>query len=74
MARRKFLARSEDAMNKLKRLMFGVLSSLLLAVGFVQAANHLDPMSRTLGVNSENSVASTAPDCSSYCDVHDAGA
>ena len=72
MVRGDFSARSEDAMNKLKRLMFGVLSSLLLAVGFVQAANHLDPMSRTLGVNSENSVAATAPDCTSYCDVHDA--
>jgi hypothetical protein len=59
------------AMKNLKRLVFGVLSSLLLAVGFVQAADHLDPMSRSLSVNQENSVSSTAPDCSGLCDVVD---
>lgn len=55
-------------MKNLKRFVFGVLSSLLLAVGFVQAADHLDPMTRSLSMNQENSVTSSAPDCSGNCD------
>lgn len=55
-------------MKNLKRLVFGVLSSLLLAVGFVQAADHLDPMSRSLSTNPENVVTSSAPDCGGNCD------
>jgi hypothetical protein len=66
-------ARSTAAMRNLKHLLFGVLSSLLLAVGFVRAADQLDPMSRSLSASQKNSVASTAPDCTSYCDIHDAG-
>ena len=43
-------------MNTTKRLVFGVLSCLLLAAGFAQAADRLDPMNRILPVTSENSV------------------
>ncbi|HEX2852134.1 MAG TPA: hypothetical protein VHO24_02770 [Opitutaceae bacterium] len=36
-------------MNTTKRLVFGVLASLLLAVGFANAADRLDPMSANIG-------------------------
>jgi hypothetical protein len=44
-------------MNK-KRLLFGVLSSLLLAVGFARAAERFDPVSREI----ENRLDAPAPD------------
>lgn len=37
-------------MNTTKRLVFGVLASLLLAVGFAKAADRLDPVSRSLNM------------------------
>ena len=36
-------------MNTTKRLIFGVLASLLLAVGFANAADRLDPVSKSVG-------------------------
>jgi ABC-type amino acid transport substrate-binding protein len=36
-------------MNTTKRFIFGALASLLLAVGFANAADRLDPMSRSVG-------------------------
>ena len=44
----------EDAMNTIKRLVFGVLSCLLLAVGFARAADRLDPMTQSLHPNGES--------------------
>jgi hypothetical protein len=35
-------------MNTLKRLVLGIISSLLLAAGFAQAADRLDPMTQSL--------------------------
>jgi hypothetical protein len=61
-------------MKNLKRLVFGVLSSLLLTVGFVRAADQLDPMSKSLSVNQENSVTSSAPSCGDLCDFYDKNA
>jgi hypothetical protein len=55
-------------MNNLKRLVFGVLSSLLFTVGFARVADQLDPMSRSLA-HSDNSTLSSAPDCSEPCDI-----
>ena len=59
------------AMKNLKRLVFGVLSSLLLAVGFTRAADRLDPMSQSVLVNEGNVVTASTPDCGSLCDVVD---
>jgi len=55
-------------MKNLKRLVLGVLSSLLFAVGFARVANHLDPMSRSLE-RSADSTISSSPDCVSLCDT-----
>ncbi len=35
-------------MNTSKRLIFGILSSILLAVGFAKAADRLDPMTGSI--------------------------
>ena len=35
-------------MNTTKRLIFGILSSVLLAVGFAKAADQLDPITQNL--------------------------
>lgn len=35
-------------MNTTKRLIFGILSSVLLAVGFAKAADQFDPMTRNI--------------------------
>ena len=58
-------------MKTLNRLVLGVLSSLLLAAGFVRAADQMDPISRSLPKNEGSMVTSTAPDCSQNCDVAD---
>jgi hypothetical protein len=39
-------AKLEGDMNTLKRLVFGVLASLLFAAGFASAADRLDPVTR----------------------------
>jgi hypothetical protein len=64
-------ARVLSDMKNFKRFLFGVLSSLLFATGFVRAASQLDPMSRSLDQTATDSVISGAPDCSSPCDVVD---
>jgi hypothetical protein len=59
-------------MPKTKRFLFGVLSSLLLAAGFVRAADNLDPMSKALGENTNKGVATAAVEpCTTPCDVDD---
>ena len=58
-------------MKNLKRFLFGALSSLLFAVGFVRAADRLDPMSRNLPSIDTGSAQIGAPDCSTFCDIHD---
>jgi len=57
-------------MKNLKRLVLGVLSSLLFTVGFARAADLLDPMSQSLPLATDSTISS-APDCSSLCDVYD---
>ena len=58
-------------MKKLKRLLLGVLSSLLLTAGFAQAADQLDPMSRSLAVTRTDPALSGALDCAGNCDFVD---
>jgi hypothetical protein len=62
-------ARLPFDMKNLKRLVLGVLSSLLFTVGFARVADQLDPMSQSLPQNSTASTTSTTPDCSSLCDI-----
>lgn len=48
--------------------MLGIVSSLLLATGFVRAADRLDPMSQELGVNVNGDTANlAAANCSDAC-------
>jgi hypothetical protein len=58
-------------MKNLKRLVLGVLSSLLFTIGFARAADLLDPMSQSLPQINNNSAVSSIPDCSTLCDIHD---
>lgn len=48
------------AMNTTKRFIYGILSSALLAVGLVRAADLFDPMNLSLS-ESPSSLASSAP-------------
>lgn len=56
-------------MHSSKRLVFGILSSLLLAVGFVRAADRLDPMSQSLRPSMSEIVLDDGPPppCVSPC-------
>jgi hypothetical protein len=53
-------------MTTLKRLLLGIISSLLLAAGFAHAADRLDPMTQTLhrsvGVLRDDDGGGTPPD------------
>jgi hypothetical protein len=53
-------------MNNAKRLLLGVFSSLLLAAGFVRAADRLDPMSAQLSQTTSTNF-SAAPACGGTC-------
>jgi hypothetical protein len=55
-------------MNSLKRLLFGLLSSLLLAAGFAHAADRFDPVS-THARNFPDIVVSDGPTppCATPC-------
>lgn len=59
------------AMKNLSRFIFGVLSSLLFAVGFARAADQLDPMSLGRATAGTETVISAAPDCVSSCNLVD---
>jgi hypothetical protein len=57
------------AMNSIKRLVFGVISSLLLAAGFVRAADRLDPMTNSLRISNDNATVGIAMSCTVPCTV-----
>lgn len=57
-----------NVMNTTKRLVFGALASLLLAVGFANAADRLDPMSRSAGT-----ILGVADDPAPPCDEGGSG-
>lgn len=53
-------------MNTTKRFLYGILSSALLAVGLIQAANRFDPMNRSLP-QPDTMVNKVAEDTQSAC-------
>ena len=55
--------------NSFPRVLLGVLSSLLFAVGLSRAASVVDPLAGSLAGSSRDSVMVGAPDCSTYCDL-----
>jgi hypothetical protein len=55
-------------MNSTKRFLLGVLSSLLLAVGFVRAANQIDPLTQSMGSSTATSVMDPIPPCTTACE------
>jgi hypothetical protein len=60
-------AHAGGAMNHSKRLLFGALSSLLLAVGFVRAADRFDPVTNDLTSKAGQQLYGS-PDCTQLCD------
>ena len=59
-------------MKSIKRILLGIISSLLLAVGFVRAAGDLDPMSSTLSSEATSAVVDRAGDpCTLPCIIDD---
>ena len=56
-------------MNSIKRLVFGVISSLLLAAGFVRAADRLDPMTNSLRISTDFGTVGMAPPCTAPCEI-----
>lgn len=57
------------AMKNLKRIVFGVLSSLLFAVGFARAAEQFDPLTRSLGWEAADALIKPVTSTSTECDV-----
>ena len=56
-------------MNSIQRLVFGVISSLLLAIGFVRAADRLDPMTNSLSSSIDNGTLGVAAPCTDPCQI-----
>jgi hypothetical protein len=57
-------------MNKTKRFLYGVFSSLLLAVGFARAADGFDPITQGVDSTTDRAITSRASDpCTSPCDI-----
>lgn len=57
-------------MNSIKRLVLGVISTLLLAAGFVRAADRLDPMNNSLRLSfNDDGSLGVAPPCIEPCDI-----
>lgn len=54
-------------MKNLTRLLLGLTSSLLLAAGFLRAAERLDPMSTDAPTLPPANVVGAAPPCSLPC-------
>lgn len=50
-------------MKTITRLILGVISSSLLAVGFVRAADQLDPMSKALGLGNQDHLSKSVARC-----------
>lgn len=49
-------------MNSITRLVYGLVSTILLAAGFLRAADHFDPMNNSLQLaNKQNSTGVAAP-------------
>jgi hypothetical protein len=59
-------------MKTTKRFVLGLISSLLLAVGFVRAADSLDPVLQNSPVSSNNTLG-VADGCSTNCWLVDDG-
>jgi hypothetical protein len=58
-----------SAMNSITRLVYGLISSLLLAAGFVRAADRFDPMTNSLRVSTGHDSLGAAPPCIMPCDI-----
>jgi hypothetical protein len=56
-------------MNNKKRYLFGLISTLLLAIGFARAAERFDPMNPALG-SSQVQTSGVAPDCNAVCNYY----
>jgi hypothetical protein len=55
-------------MKTFKRTSFGIISSLLLAVGLVRAAQQLDPLSKSIVIDKGANINITpAPGCAAPC-------
>ena len=57
------------AMNSIQRLVSGAISSLLLAIGLVRAADRLDPMNNSLHTSIGNDTLGVAGPCTDPCQI-----
>lgn len=60
-------------MNNNKRFFLGLLSSLLLACGFVRAAERMDPMTSSQGSIHSTLRTGGGPECIALCAIDDNG-
>lgn len=59
-------------MKSIKRILLGIISSSLLAAGFVRAAGDLDPMTASLRSAAVQTIADAAAEpCNGPCDFDD---
>lgn len=60
--------KSAIAMKNIKRLVLGLVSSLLFTAGFLRAADRFDPINRELNSRSNENIVG-APDCTLPCHI-----
>lgn len=59
-------------MKSIKRTLLGIISSLLLAAGFVRAAGDLDPINTSaIAGETRSPVSDSSPTCVNDCDIAD---
>jgi len=56
-------------MNSINRLVFGVISTLMLAFGLTRAADRLDPMNKSLRNSLDGTLSNAAAPCTFPCEV-----
>ena len=68
-AKRGWMEEIFSAMNSITRLIYGLLSSLLLAAGFVRAADRFDPTNNSLKLPTRAESMRAAPSCTVPCEI-----
>jgi len=63
------MSENHSVMNSIQRLILGVTSSLLLACGFVRAADRLDPMNHSLRNSIGSGPMGSPPSCTVPCEL-----
>lgn len=59
----------QSAMKNTKRLLLGFLSSVLLAIGFARAAETIDPITLSCGIETQSANFASIPGTTGECDI-----